>query len=245
MAESAPSMPGTTPPPPPEIQSTSGTRLIIAMASIGVLAGVLLVFTYLSTLPAIERNKAAALERAIFAVLPGARRKLSFVPMDGRLELLGEGAEAPVKYYAGYGEAGELIGIAIEASGQGFQDTLRILYGYAPACECLVGMQVLESKETPGLGDKIELDPVFTANFEALDVRLKPDRATILNPVVLVKRGEKTEQWQIEGITGATISARAVTNILHDSTAETIPLLDSNLQVLKDGSLSDYVTKRD
>ena len=36
-------------------------------------------------------------------------------------------------------------------------------------------MQVLESKETPGLGDKILHDRDFLANFESLDVSLKSD----------------------------------------------------------------------
>lgn len=234
-----------TTPPPLQMEAVSGTRMIFAMGSIGILAGILLVFTYVSTLPAIERNKAEALERAIFEVLPGAVQKMTFAETDGRLNLLADAADSAVSYYAGYDESGQLIGVAVEAAGQGFQDTLRVLYGYSPDCACIVGFTVLESKETPGLGDKIETDPVFTANFEALDVQLDPDQAGILNPIALVKRGRKTEAWQIEGITGATISARAVTRILHDSTAATILLLEDNLQELKDGSPGDYAAKRD
>lgn len=234
-----------TTPPPLQMEAVSGKRMIFAMGSIGILAGILLVFTYVSTLPAIERNKAEALERAIFEVLPGAVQKMTFAETDGRLNLLADAVDSAVRYYAGYDESGQLIGVAVEAAGQGFQDTLRVLYGYSPDCACIVGFKVLESKETPGLGDKIETDPVFTANFEALDVQLDPDQAGILNPVALVKRGRKTEAWQIEGITGATISARAVTRILHDSTAATILLLEDNLQELKDGSPGDYAAKRD
>ncbi len=86
---------------------------------------------------------------------------------------------------------------------------------------------------------------MFTANFEALDVQLNPDKTEIFNPVTFVKRGQKTQAWQIEGITGATISARAVTRILHDSTAETILLFENSLQELKDGSPGDYAAKSD
>ena len=33
---------------------------------------------------------------------------------------------------------------------------MGILYGYAPALDAVIGIRVLETKETPGLGDKIE-----------------------------------------------------------------------------------------
>ena len=46
----------------------------------------------------------------------------------------------------------------------GYQDVIRILlYGYSPEHQAIVGMRVLESRETPGLGDKIEKDPAFLA----------------------------------------------------------------------------------
>jgi electron transport complex protein RnfG len=216
-----------------------GGRMVVAMGSIGLIAGSLLVLVYFWTLPAIDRNKAAALERAIFKVLPAARQTVAFTVDNGGLKPADDAAPAGTTYYAGYDESGRLAGAAIEAKGQGFQDTLHVLYGYSPDCECIVGFTVLESKETPGLGDKIETDPNFTANFQALDVRLNPDKAEILNPIVLVKPGQKTEPWQIDSITGATISSRAVANILHDSTAVSVPLLTHNLQVLNDGSPSD------
>jgi len=102
---------------------------------------------------------------------------------------------------------------------------------------------VLESKETPGLGDKIETDSAFTANFEALDVSLDESGGAIANPIVFAKPGQKSQAWQIEGITGATISAKAVTRILHDSTADAVIFLERNLQVLRDGSSSSLVAK--
>ncbi len=213
--------------------------MVLAMGSIGLVAGSLLVLVYLGTLPAIERNRAAALERAIFQVLPAAGRTVTFAVTDGQLQPAAEAAPGTERIHAGYAEDGRLVGAAIEASGQGFQDTLRVLYGYAPECECIVGFTVLESKETPGLGDKIETDPKFTANFQALDVRLDPGTGEILNPIVLVKPGQKTEPWQIDAITGATISSRAVANILHDSTAVAVPLLARNLEAMTDGRPGD------
>ena len=49
-------------------------------------------------------------------------------------------------------------------------------------------MQVLASKETPGLGDKIEKDAAFLANFEALDVAGAADGQTLQHPIEAVKQ---------------------------------------------------------
>jgi electron transport complex protein RnfG len=97
-------------------------------------------------------------------------------------------------------------------------------------------MKVLESKETPGLGDKIDKDPRFKSNFDALEVALAGDGSAIAHPVVLVKYGQKTETWQIEAITGATISSRAVTQIIEKSTAEAVPVILGNLPALEHGA---------
>ena len=45
--------------------------------------------------------------------------------------------------YAGYDEQGRLIGLAIEAQGMGYQDVIRVLYGYSFADDAIVGIQVL------------------------------------------------------------------------------------------------------
>jgi electron transport complex protein RnfG len=40
-----------------------------------------------------------------------------------------------------------------------------LLFGYDPEQQKIVGFYVLESKETPGIGDKIEKDP-FLSNMK-------------------------------------------------------------------------------
>lgn len=230
--------PKTTPTPPgmPPEDTTSSLRMIVTMGAIGLIAGVLIVFTYQLTFPVIEHNKAVALERAIFEVVPGAKNKETF-ELDGDvLRPLPAGEDAVTKYYACYGADGKLVGVAIEASGQGFQDVIRLLYGYSPRCNCVVGMKVLESKETPGLGDKIMKDPDFKANFEALDVTASTNGTGLAHPIELAKHGEKTDPWQVEAITGATISSRAVTTILRESTSRAVPIIDKNVEALEGGS---------
>jgi electron transport complex protein RnfG len=224
-----------TKPAVPGGDTTSSARMIATMGGIGLLCGVLIVLTFQSTFSVIERNKKVALEKAIFEVVPGAVARTTFTLVDGKLSVAASEDDPGVKYYACYGEGNNLLGVAVEASGQGFQDVLRILYGYSPPQRAVVGLKVLESKETPGLGDKIETDPDFRANFDALSVELD-DMASIANPVELVKEGKKTDAWQVEAITGATVSSRAIASILRESTAVTVPVIVDNLLALEGGA---------
>jgi len=131
--------------------------------------------------------------------------------------------------YAGYDDENRLAGIAVEAQGMGYQDVIHVLYGYSFAEEAIVGIRVLGSRETPGLGDKIETDPDFLANFERLTVALIGDLSAVAHPIEFVKKGQKQEPWQIDGITGATISSKAIAAILSGSTAHWIPRIRRNL----------------
>ncbi len=199
-----------------------------ALVGIGMLCGLVIALVFQGTRPVIEKNRAEALERAIFAVLPAAIERTTFA-----LATDGSFVPAPAadgeRVHAGYDAQGQLVGLAIEAAGMGYADTISILYGYAPETETIVGFQVLASKETPGLGDKIETDSSFLDNFTALDVRLDPAGGGLINDVVTVKQGAKTEAWQIDGITGATISSKAIGDILSASASQWLPALRAEL----------------
>lgn len=207
-------------------------KMLFAMAGIGTLCALLIVLTYEGTLPRINHLKSEALEQAIFKVLPGISQTQAFT-LDANDELvLATGKDQTAMLYAGYDENGQLKGVAIEATGQGYADKIKILYGYDPFKEAVVGFYVLETKETPGLGDKIEKDPDFLANFESLDVSINETKEGLANPVVTVKSGEKSQPWQIDGITGATISSRAIGDIINKSAGKWAPLIQRQLEAL-------------
>lgn len=216
-------VPAASPPPPV-------WPLYRAMVGVGLLCGLLIVGVFLLTRPVIERNRAEALERAIFRVLPDARSSRSFrFSEDGGFEpAVGTGGDAPA-VHAGYDADGRLVGLAVEARGMGYQDVIHVLYGYAAAEDAIIGLQVLESRETPGLGDRIESDPAFLENFERLDVSLAAGGADLAHPIAAVKPGEKEHPWEIDGITGATISSVAVADLLRDSTAVWVPRIRRHL----------------
>lgn len=203
-------------------------RMIVVMGGVGLFAAVALVATYNLTLPRIEANRAAYLAQSITEVLPGAERFVAYVASDSAGFTPAPERSEGSRVFAGYDAADSLVGLAVEAQGQGYADVIRLIYGFDPACRCVVGLKILESKETPGLGDKIDKDPAFKANFDRLEIR--EDAETTLE---MVKSGQKTEAFQVEAITGATVSSRAVTDILSASTAALAPRLDAHMDQLR------------
>ena len=152
---------------------------------------------------------------------------------DGRLVPTAETPALPV--FLAFDESGQLAGAVLTAMGMGYQDNIRVLYAYSFEQNAIVGFKILESKETPGLGDRVEIEPHFIANFEALDASLSADGSALANPIITVKQGEKTDPWQIDGITGATITSEALGNILNDSANEWVPILERDADTIEKG----------
>ena len=210
-----------------------GLAMVRTLVVTALVSGLLIVTAYQYTLPTVKANRERQLREAVFSVLPGATATTTFrLDPDGSLVKSGEGDERAVRIHAGYGTDGKLVGVAVEASGMGYQDVIRVLYGYDPAREVIVGLKVLDSKETPGLGDKITKDPKFLANFQALQVKLNAARSALEHPIEVVK-GNKREPWQVDAITGATISSNAIGKLLNQSTGQRLPVVQKNLDALR------------
>jgi electron transport complex protein RnfG len=205
-------------------------RMYQALVGIGMLCALLIVGVYLATGPRIQYNRAQALERAILEVLPGAVSRASLVVGDsGTLRPASSTDAAADTVHAGFDRSGQLVGVAIPGAGMGYQDVISVLFGYNPHQETIVGLRVLSSRETPGLGDKIETDPAFLANFDALPVPLDTSGRALRHELAAVKQGASREPWEIDGITGATISSQAIARILAQSSARWLPLIQNQL----------------
>lgn len=203
-------------------QEPSSTRLIVSMAVAGFLSGLIIIAIYLVTFDTIKANKARELKAAVLQVLPGVTRMQALHLDNGQMSAWSADPD-DMTIYAGYSNSGAFIGYALGGAGAGFQDTVRILYGYRPQLEQVVGMAVLESRETPGLGDKIYKDAAFVANFDALSIR---------PTIVTVKKGTKQGANEVDAITGATISSKAVVRIINQSLQQWLPHLPTEGQLL-------------
>jgi electron transport complex protein RnfG len=181
-------------------------RLITTLTIAGLLSGIIIIGIYEITLPTITKNKAEELRRAVFKVLPGISNLQKLVYDKKLRPFTGKADESFEFIYGGYDDKGKFIGYAIPSEAPGFQDIIKILYGYKPAKKVIVGMAVLQSLETPGIGDKIYKDMEFQENF--LSLAVEP-------PIKAVKKGTKSKPNEIDAITGATISSKAITKILN------------------------------
>ena len=171
----------------------------------------------------IEHNRAQALGSAITRVLPGSvtRQGLTLTDQDKLARIPEPTSQADV--YRTRDTAGNLLGFAIVATGMGYQDQIRLLYGYDPSRGHLTGYVVLESRETPGLGSRIGTDKAFLARFKGLGVRWVRDTGELAPALRVVRPGTSNQPSEIDGITGATVSSRAVVSILNDSLRKWLP----------------------
>lgn len=184
----------------------------------GFLSGLVMVGAYLLTKPKIAANKAAAVEKAIFNVLPDCTSFETLELKDGQLEVYVPAekqpagkTEAPKLIYMGFNTAHEVVGFAILGGEIGFADIISIMIGYDAVKKSIIGYEVVDSKETPGLGDKIYKDAEFRKNF--VELLTEPE-------ILLAKKGEKHQPNEVEAITGATISSKAVVRLLNKSMKE-------------------------
>jgi len=99
---------------------------------------------------------------------------------------------------------GDPAGWVAKAVGQGYADKIEILFGMDNKLKKITGLFVLDQKETPGLGNKI-MEEGWRQQF------VKKKTAT---PLKVTKEGAKAAH-EIDSITGATISSRAVCSIIN------------------------------
>lgn len=202
-----------------ERAETSSLRIVLTLCVAGVFAGLLLVFVYQATQPAIQAYKAEQLRLAVAHVLQQPTTTTTLYLVNGELvDGLPEGADPHAfdQVFLGAGEDGNLTGVAVAHSRAGFQEQVKVIFGWKPSSGQMLGMKVLESKETPGLGDKIEKDQEFIDQF----------RSAML-PLIGVKKGAGTgDAHQVDTITGATISSRTVIDVINEAYKKWQPLVD-------------------
>lgn len=204
-------------------------RLILTLGIAGFFSGLIMAGAYLYTKPMIDANKAAAIERAIFKVLPGCTsfktlelkngKLTEFKPQENKQSVKGE---LPKLTYMGYNNFNEVVGFAILGDEIGFADVIAVMMGYDAGKKTIIGFEVLESKETPGLGDKIFKDQAFKNNF--VELLTEPE-------ILFAKKGEKHNANEVEAITGATISSKAIIRLLNNSMKEWKEPINNFIQV--------------
>lgn len=169
-------------------------KMIVALTTVGIISGTGLVFVYSYAMPKITANISEEIKKAIKNIFPETAKT----------------DEIGKQVFKVSDENDQILGYAFISEGNGYQGTIKLMAGVDMNFSEMKGMEVLESQETPGLGAEIANEK-FKGQFKGLD---------ITRIIEYVKNQKLRAPHQIEAITGATISSRAVVNMLNEKIEE-------------------------
>jgi electron transport complex protein RnfG len=173
-------------------------RMILVLTLVGLISGGFLAGVATLTKERIALNVQAEIEEAIKEVVDGAAVN----------QVVHE--EEALLIYRELDEDGKLVGFAVQATGVGFQDKITLMFGLDASLKEITGLTIIDQKETPGLGAKIEDWEAFLQFWENRDVTgqlalRKPPASTI----------DELLPNEINTITAATISSKKVLEIVN------------------------------
>jgi electron transport complex protein RnfG len=146
--------------------------------------------------PRIAANQQDRLQSAVFEVVPGGQSsQLEEIAGQQAYRVLG-------------GDGKTVVGWAVPTETMGFADKIRMIIGLSADGRSITGLSILDSRETPGLGDKIKSDWRNQFVGQPADTEL-----------AVIKPGQ-TAEHPIDAITGATISSKAVTEGVNQQLAK-------------------------
>jgi len=143
----------------------------------------------------------AIIAATYFITAPVAVKSAAKIKTDAMKSLVSDAQKFdPVKNKADWFTAekdGKIIAYVVPAESKGYGGAIKMLVSVTPKGK-IIDYDILVSKETPGLGDNASKKP-FESQFEGKKVA----------DLVVVKDATKVNN--IQAMTGATISSRAVT----------------------------------
>lgn len=187
-------------------------KMGLTLTVICLIAAAALAVSYRLTKPTIDERARTDRMKALQIVLP---RAVSFSDLV-------EGEK--IDYYEGRDGSGNLVGYIFPGEAKGYSSTISVVVGVDPE-GTITGIEILDQKETPGLGTQAVEVPATRNFWQALLGRGQEGPAgrppfqeqfagkTVSGlQVVTGKTGTG-----IEALTGATITSRAVTDAVKDS----------------------------
>ena len=162
-------------------------KITLNLVIVYLAGGLILAAVYAKTSPIMYRNALLAKETALRQLIPEA----------DKIEKAGDWSvhEKNAEYFIAE-KGGKIIGYIVQSYGKGYSSYIDTLIAVDTNFK-VQRISILDQKETPGLGDEIDT-AAFKKQFEGKDV----DHLKVL-------KTETTED--IQAVSGATISSRAVT----------------------------------
>lgn len=162
-------------------------HLIVSLSVICGICAAVLAYINEVTKEAIRETAAKNARAAVRAVLPSEAVTIEDVAAD---------------VYAGKDDKGAVVGYAAKGIGTGgYGGDIVLMAGFRADGQTLVGYRTLSASETPGLGMKLNT-PEFAGQFTGKDAR---------------SLSVRKDGGEIEAITSATITSRAVCRALADA----------------------------
>lgn len=180
----------------------------LTLALIAAICTALVAATYQATRDRIAANEKAMLEQSLQPALSGvffdsgvSESRLIIEPPH---ELPGSG---PAIIYRVYAEDVPVAALFVVTARDGFSGPIRILLG-VEADGTVTGLRILEHRETPGLGDRIESersDWVFQFEGRSIEDPLPSGWAI------------KVDDGEFDQLTGASVTPRAIIKAMRDT----------------------------
>ena len=178
-------------------------KMVIVLTVITALSGAVLSSWDRVTKPKIEYHQLQALKAAISDVLPS---------YDYYEE---KAIDEKTVYIGKIDDSTQSVGIAFKVDGSGFQGNISIMVGVDPSFTSITGIKVLGQIETPGLGTKIVEDPSNKTNPYWFPEQFG---GVVLFPQInVVKNSIPQNSNEIQAISGATITSKAVVRIINNN----------------------------
>tara|TARA_B100001113_G_scaffold57408_1_gene43104 strand:+ start:1721 stop:2449 length:729 start_codon:yes stop_codon:yes gene_type:complete len=131
----------------------------------------------------------------------------SLVPKEQDIAIL-KRRENVAPIYVWYSEQNQIQKIVLPIRGYGLWGTL---YGYLSLdadLNTVKGIEYYDHKETPGLGGEVD-NPEWKSDWNGKKVYDSSG-----NVVLYVTKGPSTEEYEIDGISGATLTSNGVSNMI-------------------------------
>lgn len=201
-------------------------KVTLSLVVIFIAAGLIMGGTYMKTSPvryvAEQKEKKEALQK----LAPEADESSFAKEMRKDWDLHGKKHEY---YEAKKGDA--IVAYIAETAGKGYSSHIQMLVSVDGSLS-IKDINILHHGETPGLGDQVEDRKLFLDQF----------KGKALQQLVLIK-GETKEN--IQAITGATISSRAVTNGVRDAVQMLVDKYGNGVKSAAEGQHAAHEVKHE
>ncbi len=178
---------------------------ILLLIVIAGLSAILIKSAVLVTAPYIEKNTMRSEQESVLNIF-----KIDYT-RDTREKIFAKKikkyATSSGDIYKYFDPPSKLRGTAFKMKGMGFWGTITALCALAPDLKTITGFAILEHTETPGLGGRIT-DESFLASFNGKKA---------IPYLTFTRRSHNLNDYEIQAITGATQTSKALERIISDS----------------------------